>query len=195
MTHLPSYSARSLALAVLGACVVLAPATWAEETTLERIQHEMKVIRDYTSNAGSKLKNRVMGSVGHDDPTKLTSPARLCCSNNLNKIDESQLALQALLFELSECYEQNGQPLGTAAVEFTKSDLLLFGKSVVEFAVAPTVPEAMGQLGLMTRTYLQLAETIDSLEPCPADGSEDTPAKDKDKKKKNKKKKSEETDK
>jgi len=196
MTQPPLHPVRPLALAVLGMCVALAPVTRADETTLDRIQHEMKVIRDYTGNARAKLKNRIVGSVEPDSPAKPASPARLCCSNNLEKIDQSQLKLQALLFELAECYEQDGQALGVAAVEFTKNDLLLFDKSVVGFAVASTVPEAMGRYGLVTRTFLQLAETIDALEPCPAAGGDAAAAQDKSKeKKKSKKKKSEETDK
>lgn len=171
----------SLALGIL----FLAPAVCAADTVVERIHAEMEVMRGWVSNAQAKLKNNVMGGTANEDPSAPAPPARRCCSNNLEKIDESQLRLQALLREASECYESDNQPLGVSAVEFAKSDLLFFGKSVVEFAVAPTVIEAGGKIALVIRMFLQLSETVGELEPCPAVAEQD----DKDGKKKNKKKK------
>jgi hypothetical protein len=171
----------SLALGIL----FLAPSVRAADTAVERIHAEIEFMRGWVSNAQAKLKNNAMGGAANEDPSAPTSPARLCCSNNLKKIDESQLRLQALLRELSECYESDNQPLGVSAVEFAKNDLLFFGKSVVKFAVAPTVIEAGGEIAVVTRMFLQLSETVDDLEPCPAVAEQN----EKDKKKKDKKKK------
>jgi len=170
----------SLALGIL----FLAPSARAADTVVGRIHAEMEVMRGWVSNAQAKLKNNIMGGASNEAPSGHKPPARQCCSKNLERIDESQLKLQALLHELSECYESDNQPLGVSAVEFTKNDLLLFGKSVVEFAVAPTVIEAGGKIALVSRMYLQLSETVGELEQCPAVAEQEKKKKDGKKKKK-----------
>lgn len=160
-----------LPLALLGA---LSPAGMADETAAnadeelrapEPLETEFVRLRNMIMNAQSKLRNGVQG-MSATGPLDASTPARVCCSSNLLRIDERLREIDKLLESFERCYEERLDPEMVTAVQFVKADMAGFRRTVQRFAEAPDRRQASGVLDAVSRGFLLLRETGSKLTPC-----------------------------
>jgi len=138
------------------------------KSTLERFEREMLRLRTQISNSKARMKNKLRG-VGQSAgaTSEPATPARLCCSKNLQRMNGASEELKKISGELAACYEKTGNQDGAMILPLVLTDLSTLDRTVAAYADAPTRSEAYGAMGAMTQAFLQLREDADKLEACP----------------------------
>jgi hypothetical protein len=166
-------SSGSLAAATLAALLCWAPTPAQQpkappKTTHERAEREMLRLRNQIKNARMRLENGIQGvgepGVGSNGPV---TPARLCCSVNIQKLAKASTDLKGLIGELAACYEKTGDENSAMVVPLIMTDIGTLDRTVEAWANAPTGRDAYGGMGAMTQAYLQLRDDMDKIQACP----------------------------
>ncbi len=168
-----------------------------DETRLDRIDHELTTIGQFTGNARAKLANGVVGRPSVTDAPSRQGPVQICCSTNVERIDESISVVRRIVGELEACYLESANEGAIAMSSLFGADLASFSRAVEGFAESSSPQGAMSRLGAMTRLYIVMKDSIESVEDCPVATSEASPDADtdeSDRKKRKKKKKQPEPD-
>ncbi|MCP3982569.1 MAG: hypothetical protein GY716_25035 [bacterium] len=178
-----------VALLLCGAVVAADPQeqSYAESSAvsaLDVIHEQIGKFRGQIKNARMRLTNSVAG-MGTGDDGEPATPARVCCTNNLQRLRAGFDEVQRQLGELSRCYESGGNDDAVSAVAFAGQDLdsLRRGAQIFETA-ANTADAGMGLAG-MTRAFNQLLESVEALETCPPEPEAEPTKKSRKRKKKN----------
>ena len=153
-------------------CLILAgsvsgqdPQPPESKTAPPEIDRHLRKLTKVISNAGVKLK-RGAGGFSPQGTSSNASPAWGCCAGNLKRIERSVVAIQAMLLQLDNCYDDRGETDSLIAVRLTKSDLRELARAIQAFADAPTSGLATRAMGGVTRTFLNLSDSASDLPVC-----------------------------
>jgi hypothetical protein len=170
MEHAMITRTRRAALFVaLSALVSAGGAAGDEETSIDRLNQQLKRIGNFTANAKVKLQNGVVGRTSTAEPGELpATPAMLCCSTNVQRIGESIVTLYKLVEELDACYAANATEASSAMTGVFFADLKTMASMLQGFADAETPRRAEGMIGAMSRTHHRMKVNARAVEDCPA---------------------------
>jgi hypothetical protein len=156
--------ASLLTLLLLGGGICVAQQD-ESKTAPEPIDKHMRRLMRLISNAKVKL-DRGMGGVARGEDSANLSPGWACCAPNLKRIERSAVAVQSMLLQLEDCYEDRDETDAAIAVRLSMNDLAALARSVQAFADARTSGRASAAMDGMTRTYLNLSDSTAKLPEC-----------------------------
>jgi hypothetical protein len=168
-TMLKRGAARWWALSALIVLISCGIAVGAEEKSLkERMNAESHRIMMQFKNGAWRLEMNFkgMGSAKALAPTEST-PFRVCCSNNIKKLEAAFKTLDGIFKELAQCYEQAGDNTELADLELTKSDLAQFVKLIRQMSETASRDEALAKSSSATNAYLNFVESAEAVADCP----------------------------
>jgi hypothetical protein len=166
---------RTLSIGIALILAVALPAI-SEETRIEQIEQELTTISKFAVNARSKLANGVIGSPTARTTTSKLGPAQICCSVNLERMDESIKDIGRIVRELESCYVESANEGAMAMSSVFVADLASFSRAVDGFGDSSSPHVAQNRLGAMTRLFIILSDSLELVEDCPAVTSETAPA-------------------
>ncbi|HXV77417.1 MAG TPA: hypothetical protein VD788_13955 [Candidatus Polarisedimenticolaceae bacterium] len=155
-------AALTLGLSVTGT----APAQTADASgPPEPIQRHLVKLSRLISTTENGLKGGPSQFRRQTDHVNAT-PAWSCCSNNLKAIEQSAVAVQSMLQQLDNCYQDRELTDQLIQGRLVQTDLQSLAKAIQRFADAPTVELAQGMMPTVTRSYLNLTDSAAELAEC-----------------------------
>ena len=160
---------RFLLVGLLG-CTLLSVGPIAQQppkkeepkTTLGKLLREKNRARGLIANSRARLRAEVV-SLGGDSGS---TPAQICCSSNIERLEKRIISMGPLMRELQACYEQSGNVDGELQLNFVRSDAEQLFKATRDFRDA-SEQQVMFHLGAMIRTFLNLEKSTAELTECP----------------------------
>jgi len=134
----------------------------------ESARQQMDRLRAQIKNARIRLTHSISG-MDSGSAEKPMTPARRCCSNNLMRIRTALDELGRLFGEVSTCYDEHGNDDGISSLAFAGQDVDTLRRAAANFETASKTSDAGLGVAAMTRSFIQLQESIESLQDCPPD--------------------------
>jgi hypothetical protein len=151
-----------LGLLVAGSIPAQTP---TRDSAPEPIDRHLRRLSKVISNAKVKLKHGA-GEFAPAGSSSDAPPAWACCIGNLKRIEKSVVAIQGMLEQLEDCYEENAETDAVIVGRLTQTDLQALARAVQVFADSPTVRVAEAALESVARTYFNLTDSAEKLIEC-----------------------------
>ena len=147
----------------------------AEDTTLlGRIDDKMARIRLNLRTTQAKFRRNVTDSLPpgfEGTPT----PIERCCHTAIKRVRSRSSEMDAIVRELGECYQRESNPDGISALGFFHQDHKQFDSGVDRLVSTNNASNVEGVWQSLTRAYILLSRTRDTLHPCPAANEPEKP--------------------
>ena len=146
---------------ILGASAAAAQGPAKPAQPLDPIAKQLEYVRGMLTNAQAKLNRGAVGVEATASGEALT-PARSCCSGNLDHIEKGIKAIRELVRERGICFERQRDRESVEIVNLVNQDLRSLGNAVQLFADSTARVETQSALYGCTRTFLNLKRSTES---------------------------------
>lgn len=138
----------------------------APKTELQRFHQVVDAISGQVTNAGTKLKGGVV-SMSQDSGD---TPARICCGNNIDKIEKQFGILATSIRNLRACYRANEDVDGEVQLNFVHQDALSLHRALGKFSTAQR-RDVLFDYGSVLKNALLLQKSAKKLTECERSGT------------------------
>ena len=142
----------------------------APKTELQRFHRAVEEIGAQTINAGAKLKHGTMSRSSGSGDAPATA-ARICCGNNIDKIEKQFLVLATSLRYLQACYRANKSADREVQLNFVHQDASSLHRALRNFSNANDRDVRLGY-GAVVKSVLLLQNSAEKLTECEQSGTE-----------------------
>ncbi len=142
----------------------------APKTELQRFHRAVEEIGAQTINAGAKLKHGTRSRSPGSGDTPATV-ARICCGNNIDKIEKQFEVLATSIRNLRACYRANKSADGEVQLNFVHQDAGSLHRALRNFSNANDRDVQLGY-GAVVKAVLLLQNSAKKLTECEQSGTE-----------------------
>lgn len=141
----------------------------APKTELQRFHQVVDAISGQVTNAGSKLKGGAVSMSQGSGDTPATM-ARICCGDNIDKIEKQFGILATSIRNLRACYRANEDVDGEVQLNFVHQDALLLHRALGNFSTAQR-RDVLFDYGSVLKNALLLQKSAKKLTECERSGT------------------------
>lgn len=141
----------------------------APKTELQRFHQVVDAISGQVTNAGTRLKGGAVSMSQGSGDTPATM-ARVCCGNNIDKIEKQLEILATSIRNLRACYRANEDVEGEVQLNFVHQDTLLLYRALGNFSTAQR-RDVLFDYGSVLKNALLLRKSAKKLTECERSGT------------------------